>query len=211
MKTIKFLSLAMALAFTTIACDDNNEEVIAELEVKTVSNLYAPEMGGRGQEASGEFAKFSFKTGTTVTGDDWDIAFRATKIIVNGGSAIGLVDEPNRTGESALSLETGTLAEITAVPENIEFKQDAEGAYALPTGADNGWYGYSGSPDHKITPLAGKVLIIKTTDGHYAKMEILSYYKDQDSSNSSNPDNEISGSQYYTFNYVYQSNNSTEF
>lgn len=49
-----------------------------------------------------------------------------------------------------------------------------------------------------ISLIAGKIIVIKTNDGKYAKLEIVSYYKN------------ITGSEtpYYTFNYKYQPNGS---
>ncbi|MBE7634564.1 hypothetical protein F7642_09515 [Tenacibaculum finnmarkense genomovar ulcerans] len=166
----------------------------------TVKNLHAKQLTDYAVNpptASGEFVKFSFKKGGIVTDDNWDIAFRATTIIVNGGESTGVKEEPKRTGEASIALALGTFSEITKAPESARFKQDEKGMLALPKSL---WYTYNFS-DHSINPVAGKVLVVKTIDGNYAKIEILSYYKDMDSSNSADPKN--SGAQYYTFNYVY--------
>jgi hypothetical protein len=56
-----------------------------------------------------------------------------------------------------------------------------------------------------ITATAGKVIVLKTADGKYAKMEILSYYKDAPAP--VNPLRDIA--RYYTFQYVYQPDGST--
>ena len=48
-----------------------------------------------------------------------------------------------------------------------------------------------------VTPIPGKVIVFKTRNGNYAKIEILSYYKDQDNTQDS---------RYYTFNYIYNPN-----
>ena len=47
---------------------------------------------------------------------------------------------------------------------------------------------------HVITPLPGKVIVIRTHDGKYAKMVIKSYYKDSDMEKEP---------RYYTFDYIY--------
>ena len=54
--------------------------------------------------------------------------------------------------------------------------------------------------------IAGKVFVVKTHDGKYAKFEILSYYKDAPAT----PDATSVG-RYYTFNYAYQANSTTTF
>ncbi|MCV6628863.1 MAG: HmuY family protein [Flavobacteriaceae bacterium] len=161
-----------------------------------MSNLHAPQVGGHGAPISGEFTKFSFATGEITDSDtEWDIAFRATTVIINGGSSAGTTDEPDRNGDGAAYIASGTMDQITSV-DTSKFAQDSESGLAIPTGSGNGWYNYTGSPDHKILPIAGKILVIKTHDGKYAKVEILSYYKDADTANDS---------KYYTFNYAYQS------
>ena len=74
-------------------------------------------------------------------------------------------------------------------------------ALAISTGSGNGWYTYNGQT-HVISPTPGKILVFKTHDGLYAKIEILSYYKDSPA----NPNAFTDPSRYYTFNYIYQPN-----
>lgn len=203
MRILKSVLIVAMLSFVAISCSDNNDIVPDEVSAKQVVNLYAKQTTDRSVHPaveSGEFVKFSFKSGTIVTNDNWDIAFRGTTILVNGGVPTGKTQEPNRTGNAALTIVEGKFSEIKKVPSAAVFKQDAADALALPKST---WYTYDRS-DHSIDPATGKVLIIKTNDGHYAKMEIISYYKDMDSSNSADPAN--SGAQYYTFNYVYNVN-----
>ncbi|OCK44421.1 hypothetical protein BA195_07040 [Tenacibaculum soleae] len=203
MRILKSVLIVAMLSFVAISCSDNNDIVPDEVSAKQVVNLYAKQTTDRSVHPaveSGEFVKFSFKSGTIVTNDNWDIAFRGTTILVNGGEPTGKTQEPNRTGNAALTIVEGKFSEIKKVPSAAVFKQDAADALALPKST---WYTYDRS-DHSIDPATGKVLIIKTNDGHYAKMEIISYYKDMDSSNSADPAN--SGAQYYTFNYVYSVN-----
>lgn len=184
--------------------DDNDDtQALANLVTATVSNLHAPQEGGQGQPISGDFTKFDFETGQITTSDtDWDIAFRGTTIIVNGGSSQGTTDEPERTGIAAAYIATGTLESITSI-ETDSFVQDTTAELAIPSGSDNGWYTYAGPPTFLITPLAGKILVFRTTEGRYAKIEILSYYENAPA----NPDAFVDASRYFTFNYVYQPNN----
>jgi hypothetical protein len=200
MKTTKIL-IVFVLAALFTSCDDN-EVVLLDVESETVTNLHAPQSGGQGQPISGDFTKFDFDTGTTTTSEtDWDIAFRGTTIIVNGGTSQGTTDEPVRTSTAGAYIANGTLASVTEVNTNL-FSMDTASSLAIPTGSDNGWYNYSGPPFFLITPLAGKIIVVRTSDNRYAKMEILSYYKDAPA----NPDAMTDESRYYTFNYVYQPN-----
>lgn len=199
MKT-KFLKLSLlALFIFTASCssDDDKNEVVPVVTTK-VSNIAAPQTGGQGQPAGGAFAKFSFSQNKLVTDNSWDIAFRGTTIIVNGGAKIGIADEPERTGSGAVSIVSGTFASVTAFPAASTFAQDAAAVYSIPTGSGKGWYSYN-ADTHIISPIAGKVFVVKTHDGKYAKFEILSYYKDAPASPT-----QTSESPYYTFNFAYQ-------
>uniref|UniRef100_UPI00404912A3 HmuY family protein n=1 Tax=Gelidibacter sp. TaxID=2018083 RepID=UPI00404912A3 len=197
MNTFKFLTLAVLfIGFTSCSSDDDNSTPQLEVESQTITNLYAPQLGGQGQPTSGEFAKFDFATGQATTSEtDWDIAFRGTSIIVNGGVSLGTTDEPNRSGNAAAYIATGTMASVAEVSVD-SFIQDSETGYAITSGSGNGWYNYNPA-NNQIDPIPGKVLVFRTRDGKYAKVEILSYYLDSDTSNEA---------RYYTFNYVYQPN-----
>ncbi len=197
-KSVLLLSVFSLLASCTK--EDESTPPNETLETKTFSNLYAPQTGGQGEPISGVFTKFSFSQNATVTDDSWDIAFRGTTIVVNGGTAIGITDEPTRVGSGAVSIVLNTLSAVTTIPDSSTFTQDGANTYAIPTGSGNGWYNFN-STLYIITPIAGKILVVKTHDGKYAKMEIISYYKDAPA----NPDATAS-SRYFTFKYVYQQN-----
>lgn len=207
MKT-KFLKLSLlALFIFTASCssDDDKKEKTPAVVTTKVSNLAAPQTGGQGQPVGGAFTKFSFSQNKIVTDNSWDVAFRGTTIIVNGGAKIGINDEPERTGTGAASIVSGTFASVTAFPAASTFAQDGATVYAIPTGSGKGWYSYN-AETHIISPIAGKVFVIKTHDGKYAKFEILSYYKDAPAAPT-----ETSVSPFYTFNFAYQANSTTTF
>ena len=182
-------------------CDDD-DPVILDTVSLTVEDLYAPQEGGQGQPISGLFAKFDFESGLQTESDsEWDVAFRGTTIIVNGGTSLGSADEPERTGDAGVYIFNGTMAEMTAVETSLIIQDSADG-YAITSGSGNGWYTYAGAPTYLISPTPGKILVFRTRDGKYAKMEILSYYLGAPE----NPDAFSDPSRYYTFNYVYQPN-----
>ncbi|KQR90846.1 hypothetical protein ASG01_14880 [Chryseobacterium sp. Leaf180] len=196
-------ALALSVAATFVSCsnDDEMPQNQSTLETKMTTNLYAPQTGGQGQPIGGAFTKFSFSQNSAVTNDSWDIAFRGTTIIVNGGSTIGITDEPARTGNASVSIASGTFNSVTTIPAAATFKQDGTNSYAIPNvSGSTGWYTYN-SATNIITPNTGKILVVKTHDGKYAKMEILSYYKDAPA----NPDSTMP-TRYFTFKYVYQPN-----
>ena len=195
MKTIKLLTLlAIFIGFTSCSDDDNDSPILA-VEAETVSNLYAPQEGGFGEDPSGDFTKFSFATGEVTTSEtDWDIAFRGTSIIINGGVSSGEIDEPERTGDAAAYFESNSLfSEVTTVDTSL-LEQDSVNGYVL-----SNWYQYN-SDNHSIEPLNNKILVIRTHDNRYVKMEILSYYENGE------PNADYNNYRYYSFNYVYQPN-----
>ena len=194
-KTLIFLSI-----FVFTSCNDDEGSPLPAKQYSQITNLHAPMTGGQGQEpSSGSYTKFDFATAAVTTSDtDWDIAFRATTIIVNGGTSTGDVDEPERNGNAAAYIKNLPFSEVTSVVVS-DFTQDSLEGLAIPTGSGNGWYTYTGPPEHIILPIPGKTLVIRTRDFKYAKIEILSYYKDLDDSVASN-------ARYYNFNYLYNAN-----
>ena len=118
--------------------------------------------------AQDQWRYFSFRLGSIVENPgsrEWDLAFRRYQIISNGGREFvgqaGIVDVGAvRFADVTAAPETGyVLTEGTADPRN----------HAIA-----GWYGY-GYFSHVLTPKS-HVWVVRTASGHYAKMEILSYY-----------------------------------
>jgi hypothetical protein len=214
MKTLKstssifMIAAVVALSFSSCKKDD---PAPATLSAATFSNLnadYAPMVVGAGGQptyptAKNKFTFFSLSTGNVVANADsattkWDIGFRSTTIIVNGGTS--------GPGNAAAIVQTGIFSDLTVAP-TTGYAQDNKNAtvkYAIPTGSGNGWYTYNLSTNI-ITPTAGKFLVIKTADGKYAKVEIISYYKDAPTTPTTS-----SLDRYYTFRYVYQGDGSTK-
>lgn len=201
-KTVKLFTLICACT-TFVACsdDDNGGMELIAIESSTATNIPAPQTGGQGEPVGGPFTKFNFATGEVTTSEtEWDIAFRGTSIAVNGGTVTGTSDEPERNGDAGVSIETGTFADISTA-EGLTFDQDATGSFAIAPGSDNSWYNYNGET-FTITPIPGKILVFRTHDGKYAKVEILSYYKDAPTEIDAMSDE----ARFYTFNYVYNPN-----
>lgn len=139
---------------------------------------------------------YSFAKGDTLPFGDsltmnWDIAFRGTTVIINGGTS--------GPGDGGVIILDTLFSEVTEAP-TTGYVQDNALAKAIPTGSNNGWYNYAGPPNHTITPLAGKVFVIKTAAGKYAKLEFISYYKDAPAA----PNGLTDISRFFTIRYVYQ-------
>jgi hypothetical protein len=199
MKAMKAIAIAtLFIGFTSCDNDDENTPLPDPVQSEQVVNFAAPQTGGQGQPIGGEFAKFDFETGMQTTSDtDWDIAFRGTTIAVNGGTVTGTADEPTRNGNAGVTIVSGTFASVNTA-DGLTFTQDADAGFAIPNVSDNGWYNYN-FMTNIVSPIPGKILVFRTRDGKYAKVEILSYYLDQDTSNTA-------VGRHYTFDYVYNPN-----
>jgi hypothetical protein len=206
MKKSKVILLSIIILFF-YNCEDDSPAPL-DIVYSTIEDLHAPQEGGQGQPISGEFTKFDFDSGlATESSTEWDIAFRGTSIIINGGSSLGTANEPERTGDAGAYIYDGLMTEMSIVDTAL-FEQDSSEGYAIATGSGNGWYTYAGAPTFLISPTPGKILVFRTRDGKFAKVEILSYYLGAPE----NPDAFTDPSRYYTFNYAYQPNEGiTEF
>jgi hypothetical protein len=138
---------------------------------------------------------FDFARGSVVTVQDpkteaWDLMFQRYVIKTNGGAT-------NPTGQGALlSLKERDFAAVTAVPEKAEFVTDVH-PKNRPSSYNpvmEKWFSYS----YLANVLVPKPLVylVRTHDGKYAKMHILSYYCANKSSGC------------LTFEYVYQGDGS---
>lgn len=136
----------------------------------------------------------------------WDIALAGTTILVNGGTS--------GPGQGEAQVVNGAFDELSEAPET-GYQTDSENGLAIPTGSNNGWYSYTGeaAPPNAILPIPGKVIVLRTAEGHYAKLEIISYY-------AGNPDTTTPAfanfatrpdGKHYTFRYVVSPDGSRQF
>lgn len=193
---------AAVILLGTAACNEEDDPTPEEtLEANTVEDLLAD-----GENTGGHYTFYNLSEGSIVPVEDsasteWDVAFRRTSVIINGGSS--------GPGEGAAQVVDGTLEDITEAP--------ADGYEAE---VESSWYNYTGQPEedsptpaHAILTIPGKVIVLKTADGNYAKLEIISCYE-------GNPDTTTDEFYklatrpeygYFTFRYVVQTNGSREF
>ena len=205
MKNIQKLSIIALSSIVLFASCKKDEVTVKEpAKAETVKDLAADPttVSSTGQPVSaGKYTFFSFKNGTLTSADSasnkWDVAFKGTTILTNGGTS--------GVGQGGASILNGIFDEIKEIPASVTFNQDTKTVLAIPTGAGKGWYNYD-APNNIISPIAGKVLLIKTADGKYAKMEILSYYKGAPATATGSIP-----SRYYTFRYDYQPDGTEKF
>ena len=203
------------LATVSIAClllaSCKKEEVAPIVETvitNTVNSLPADTIVGlvNGRPVgAGKYAFYSLESNTSIASADsnskkWDLGFRGTSIIINGGNS--------GPGNGGAFVYNGTFEELKTISADSTFKLDnAPTSYAI----GSSWYSYN-QPVNLITPTPGKVLVIRTANGKYAKVEILNYYKGGVTPAASASDAEkLSKQRYYTFKFTYQSNGSKNF
>lgn len=206
-KLVSLVLLALALS----ACDKNDPTPVT-IKSSTVSNLAADPPSGGYNPTNGQpigvtkkYTLFSFKTGAVVANSDsattaWDLGFNGTTIVVNSGTS--------GPGSAGAQVVIGLFDELETAPESgylTDDKNSVSAPYAIQKGSGNGWYNYDPATN-VITPIAGRVIVVKTSEGKFAKVEILSYYKDSPASPTSSDID-----RYYKFRYVFQSGTGNSF
>jgi hypothetical protein len=111
---------------------------------------------------------FSFRLGSVIDNagaGEWDLAFRRYQILANGG--------PKYAGRGGI-VDLGTVAfeDVHAVPESGYQANESNPDPRNPAIAS--WYRY-GFFSHVLSPKP-HVWAVRTADGRYAKIELLSYY-----------------------------------
>ncbi len=197
----------------TPPADPNAFSVSASGKITTVKNLPADTIIGiapSGQPfGAGIYSFFSLESGRWIANSDsattkWDLAFSGTTIRVNNATG--------GPGNGGAFVYVGTFDGLNAVPVDSVFRVDNYPvSYAIPKGSGKGWYNYDGA-NNLLTPIPGRVMVIRTASGKYAKLEILNYYKGGITpSATASDDIKINEQRYYTFRYTYQGNGSTTF
>ncbi len=215
--SFKAIALFLGLAAFTIACDDNNPIPPVGLQAVTVQNLIAdtiigitpgvPPAGGIPYGA-GKFTFYSLETNSIIPSTDsatnrWDLGFRGTTIITNSGSS--------GPGQGGAFVWTGLFADLKSIPADSTFRVDAAPNYAIPVGSGRAWYTYS-QAEQLVRPIPGKILVIRTSSGKFAKVEILNYYKGGVTPAVTEPDSvKYKLQRHYTFRYTFQPNGSRDF
>ena len=213
----------LCVVCSLVSCSNNDPAPVplSAITFKDLNADYAPLVFGsptapptRPAETK-KYTFFSFKTGQIVTVSEpnksalWDIGFQGTNIIVNGGTG--------RAGVGGAIVQQGVFDEIKEAPATgYTQDDDSSNQFAISgrefiqgvTTPTNNWWFNSGSRTSTIvSPIAGRVIIIKTADGRYAKMEILSFYKGAPAV----VNNLVDLDRHFTFRYIYQPENKANF
>ena len=143
---------------------------------------------------------FSLAKGNTVevadplNSMDWDLGFQRTKVITNGG-----ISGPGKGG--ATLLKDVEFDQVKEAPAG-GYAADSDQNLAIVAQSEEGWYIYTGPPNHWILPLEKRVFVVQGADGTFAKVRFIGYYKDNDNKKDSG---------FITFEYVHQPDGSRNF
>ncbi len=124
-----------------------------------------------------QWLHFSFKNGKqfknsqiAVDLSEWDIAFRRAKILTNGGAT-------NKKGKVEVAVvQTPDFESVSSAPADGYITDNQKGGQVETKSRPelDKWYKYD-LWTHRLDPKE-LTYVIKTSDGHYAKFQITSYY-----------------------------------
>jgi hypothetical protein len=215
-KNLRKIAMGLGLCIALVACSKDEETTVVPVPVSAiiVKDLPADTVTGlvnNRPQYAGSITYYSLVDNKIVTKADsattkWDVAFSSTKILVNSGTS--------GPGIGGAFVYVGLFDALKTIPADSNFATDNSKAspsqYAIPQTGQT-WFIYD-EFNRLITPAAGRVLVIRTALGKYAKIEILNYYKGGITPAATASDLEKSSKQrYYTFRYAYQPNGSKTF
>jgi hypothetical protein len=213
-KMMSKIAMGLGLSIALIACSKDEETIVVPVSAIIVKDLAADTVTGLGldnrPQSAGTTTYYSLVDNKIIASSDaastkWDIAFSSTKITVNCGTS--------GPGIGGAFVFKGLFDDLKTIPADSTFAIDNSNAasFAIPLGSGRAWYTYDGLTT-LVTPIAGRVLVIRTATGKFAKIEIISYYKGGVTlPASASVNDKLLKQRYYTFRYAYQPNGSKTF
>ncbi len=219
MNKMKQLFFVFGIAVSLVACtkeDTGGSNTVVEtitvkdLPADTIIGITpgAPPTGGF-PFGAGRFTFYSLETNKIIPASDsasnkWDLAFRGTTIATNSGNS--------GPGGGGAFVFVGLFNDLKTVPADSTFRIDnAPTAYAIPVGSNRAWYVYDGI-NQLLNPIPGRVLVIRTATGKFAKVEILNYYKGGVTPTTTASETiKLRTQRFYTFRFSFQPNGTKTF
>jgi hypothetical protein len=213
-KMMSKIAMGLGLSIALVACTKDEETIVVPVSAITVKDLAADTVTGLGldgrPQSAGTTTYYSLVDNKIIASSDaastkWDIAFSSTKITVNCGTS--------GPGIGGAFVFKGLFDDLKTLPVDSTFATDNSNAasFAIPLGSGRAWYTYDGLTT-LVSPIAGRVLVIRTATGKFAKIEIISYYKGGVTlPASASVNDKLFKQRYYTFRYAYQPNGSKTF
>ncbi|MGN6530525.1 MAG: HmuY family protein [Ginsengibacter sp.] len=197
MKTLKLTVLASAAVLTgLISCGKKDNPTPATSPSVTVTDSIEIPF------SSSNYTLYSFKDSSIIPNSDsattkWDFGIRFVSIITNSHAS--------GPGNAGVITQQGIFDNLTQAPESGYSYDTASTKLGIDASQTTGWYNYDEST-HAFSPKAGQFFIFRTSDNHYAKMEILAVTYSGYNGPTSPPTTLI-----YKFRYTYQADGSRNF
>lgn len=182
-----YLKQALVLALlATMAISCTKDEIKPDLE-DGKSTVVKDLPGDVGNTVGGakpfEIFYFSFKTNGKVDKSklltaEWDIAFAKeynSYVSPNNGlnnQSYGF----GGPGKGALIIVNQAYDAVKTAPSDEEFAKNGIDAVGWDPGNGNGWYFYELNT-HIAVPVKNRTYVLRTAEGKYAKLQLISMYK----------------------------------
>jgi hypothetical protein len=186
MKIIHLKQAVIALWLIAVTASCTKDEVKPELEdgKSTVIKDLPGDVGntvGSGKPFAPFY--FSFKTAAKVdtskkVSTEWDIAFAKeynSYVSINNGAdqqSFGF----GSTGKGAMLEINQAYDQVKEAPADAEFSSNGIASAGWDSGSGRGWYFYE-LKTHIAVPVLNRTYILRTADGKYAKLQMISMYK----------------------------------
>ncbi|MEJ2882152.1 HmuY family protein [Pedobacter sp. GR22-6] len=183
----KIVNKSLILLFSAvILVSCTKAEIKPELEdtkSKVVRDLPGDVGNTVGSGKEFETFYFNLKTGTKIDASrkltaDWDIAFTKeynSLIVANSGTVQGTPGFGG-PGKGSVVIVEKAYSQVTQAPSVSEFEANQIPSFGWDAGNGVGWFFYD-LKTHIAVPVKNRTFIIKTADGKYAKLEMVSMYK----------------------------------
>lgn len=181
---IKLTVIALFLSAITVSC--TKEEIKPELEdgKSTVIKDLPGDIGNTVGSGT-PFAPFYFSFAVAAKVDTskkislaWDIAFSKeynSYVSINNGTnteSFGL----GGTAIGAMIVVNQAYDQVKEAPSDTEFTNNGISSAGWDSGAGKGWYFYE-LKTHIAVPVINRTYVLRTADGKYAKLQLISMYK----------------------------------
>lgn len=176
--------LLAAMAAVTAFSSCTKEQVKPQLEDGS-STVVTDLPGDVGSTINTGFKTFYFSFSTNAKVDtsakkttSWDISFAREY-----NSYVGINSGTNETsygfggtGKGALIIVNQAYGQVKEAPSDADFTSKGVNSVGWDPGNGSGWYFYD-LKTHIAVPVKGRTYVLRTAEGKYAKLELVSMYK----------------------------------